>query len=116
MKHALWLIAMVVATGCSTAPSKESGQPLDRPYYERETMMIDDVDAPLEMCEQRDPKGLYKKARAGELKNFTGIDDPYEAPEHPELRLDSAAHPPEVLAEQVVEHLKKTGKIGAKRP
>ena len=73
------------------------------------------VDAPLEMCEQRDPKGLYKKARAGELKNFTGIDDPYEAPEHPELRLDSASHPPEVLAEQVVEYLKKTGKIGAKR-
>jgi adenylylsulfate kinase len=69
------------------------------------------VDAPLEMCEQRDPKGLYKKARAGELKNFTGIDDPYEAPEHPDLHLDSAAHPPEVLADQVVMHLKKTGKI-----
>jgi adenylylsulfate kinase len=43
------------------------------------------VDTPLEVCEQRDPKGLYKKARAGELKGFTGIDDPYEAPQKPEL-------------------------------
>ena len=45
------------------------------------------VDAPIEVCEQRDPKGLYKKARAGQLKNFTGIDDPYEAPSSPELVL-----------------------------
>ena len=48
------------------------------------------VEVPLEVAEQRDPKGLYKKARAGQLKNFTGIDDPYEAPEHPELVLHSA--------------------------
>jgi bifunctional enzyme CysN/CysC len=45
------------------------------------------VDTPLELCEQRDPKGLYAKARAGELKHFTGIDDPYEAPADPELRI-----------------------------
>ena len=45
------------------------------------------VDTPLEVCEQRDPKGLYVKARAGEIKGFTGIDDPYEAPENPELRI-----------------------------
>ncbi len=45
------------------------------------------VDAPLEVCEERDPKGLYAKARAGEIKGFTGIDDPYEDPESPELRL-----------------------------
>jgi adenylylsulfate kinase len=49
------------------------------------------VDAPIEVCEQRDPKGLYKKARAGQLKNFTGIDDPYEAPSNPELVLKPAA-------------------------
>ncbi len=48
------------------------------------------VDAPIEVCEQRDPKGLYKKARAGELKGFTGIDDPYEAPLKPELVLKPA--------------------------
>jgi adenylylsulfate kinase-like enzyme len=45
------------------------------------------VDCSLEAAEERDPKGLYKKARAGEIKNFTGIDDPYEAPESPELHL-----------------------------
>lgn len=45
------------------------------------------VDAPLDVAEQRDPKGLYKKARAGQLKGFTGVDDPYEAPEHAELTL-----------------------------
>ncbi len=48
------------------------------------------VDAPIEVCEQRDPKGLYKKARAGQIKGFTGIDDPYEAPAHPELVLKPA--------------------------
>ncbi|MBN1608214.1 MAG: adenylyl-sulfate kinase [Polyangiaceae bacterium] len=45
------------------------------------------VDCPIEVAEQRDPKGLYKKARAGEIRGFTGIDDPYEPPEHPELRV-----------------------------
>jgi len=51
------------------------------------------VDTPLEVCESRDPKGLYQKARAGEIKGFTGIDDPYEPPEAPELRIDGAATP-----------------------
>jgi adenylylsulfate kinase len=69
------------------------------------------VDAPLEVCEARDPKGLYKKARAGELKNFTGVDDPYEPPESPELRLDAAAHAPEVLAGQVLACLRGLSKI-----
>ncbi len=69
------------------------------------------VDAPLEVCEARDPKGLYKKARAGELKNFTGIDDPYEPPECPTLRLESFRHSPEVLARQVLSHLEQSGKI-----
>lgn len=49
------------------------------------------VDTPLEVCENRDPKGLYKKARAGEIQGFTGIDDPYEAPPTPELRLDTSS-------------------------
>jgi bifunctional enzyme CysN/CysC len=52
------------------------------------------VDTPLELCEARDPKGLYARARAGELVGFTGIDDPYEAPERPDLRLTPAdGHP-----------------------
>lgn len=47
------------------------------------------VDAPLELCEQRDVKGLYKKARAGEVKNFTGIDSPYEVPQHPDIVIET---------------------------
>jgi adenylylsulfate kinase len=69
------------------------------------------VDAPLDVCERRDPKGLYKKARAGELSGFTGIDDPYEPPENPELRLDSSNQPAEVLAEQVMAFLRTSNKI-----
>lgn len=69
------------------------------------------VDAPLEVCEARDPKGLYKKARAGEIKGFTGIDDPYEAPEKAELVLDSGTKDAETLADEVIAHLKSSGKI-----
>jgi adenylylsulfate kinase len=69
------------------------------------------VDAPLAVCEARDPKGLYKKARAGELSQFTGIDDPYEPPISPEIRLDAAAHAPEVLADQVLALLRTSQKI-----
>ena len=69
------------------------------------------VDAPLEVCEARDPKGLYKKARAGEIKNFTGIDDPYEKPASPELILDSAAKQPDQLADEVISYLEKIGKL-----
>ncbi|HWU76084.1 MAG TPA: sulfate adenylyltransferase subunit CysN [Rhodanobacter sp.] len=60
------------------------------------------VDTPLEICEQRDAKGLYAKARAGGIKNFTGIDSPYERPELPEVHLDGAAGSTEALAQQVV--------------
>lgn len=69
------------------------------------------VDAPLDVCESRDPKGLYKKARAGELRGFTGIDDPYEAPESPELVLKSAEGTPDELARQVVGYLQAVGKL-----
>ncbi len=70
------------------------------------------VDAPIEVCEKRDPKGLYKKARAGEIKGFTGIDDPYEAPEKPELVLDAGSKDAETLADEVIAYLKKSGKLG----
>ncbi len=69
------------------------------------------VNAPLEVCEQRDPKGLYKKARAGEIKGFTGIDDPYEAPSSPEITLLSAEKSPEILADEVLEYLREQGII-----
>ncbi len=63
------------------------------------------VDTPLAVCEQRDPKGLYAKARAGQLSNFTGIDSPYEAPETPEVHLDGDGATPDVLAQQVIADL-----------
>jgi len=69
------------------------------------------VDTPIEICEQRDPKGLYKKARAGELKGFTGIDDPYEAPSKPELVLDGGKKTAQQLADEVIAFLKGKGKI-----
>jgi adenylylsulfate kinase len=69
------------------------------------------VDAPLEVCEKRDPKGLYKKARAGEIKGFTGIDDPYEAPEKAEMVLDAGTKDAETLANEVIEYLRKKGYV-----
>jgi adenylylsulfate kinase len=69
------------------------------------------VDAPLDVCEGRDPKGLYKQARAGKIKNFTGIDDPYEPPESPELVLDSAGKSPDELADEVLAYLQSAGKL-----
>ena len=65
------------------------------------------VDTPLEICEERDPKGLYKKARAGEIKNFTGIDDPYEPPQNPEITLDGGSSTPDALAESVIVFLQQ---------
>jgi bifunctional enzyme CysN/CysC len=67
------------------------------------------VDTPLDVAEQRDVKGLYAKARRGELPNFTGIDSPYEPPENPELRVDTTSMSPEQAAEKVVEHLLAQG-------
>lgn len=65
------------------------------------------VDTPIEVCEIRDPKGLYKKARAGELRGFTGIDDPYEPPLAPELVLSAAEKTPETLADEVIAFLRR---------
>ncbi|MGH1461560.1 MAG: sulfate adenylyltransferase subunit CysN [Neptuniibacter sp.] len=69
------------------------------------------VNTPLDIAEQRDVKGLYRKARRGELKNFTGIDSPYEAPEKPECDLRTAGYSAEECADQVVAFLKKNGYI-----
>jgi adenylylsulfate kinase len=63
------------------------------------------ADAPIEVCEQRDVKGLYAKARAGEIKGFTGVDDPYESPENPEVVCDTANETVEQSAQKVIEKL-----------
>ena len=64
------------------------------------------VDAPLEVVESRDVKGLYRKARAGQLRNFTGIDSPYERPENPDIRIDAAALTPEQACERIIEAIR----------
>jgi adenylylsulfate kinase len=69
------------------------------------------VNTPIETCEQRDPKGLYKKARAGQLKNFTGIDDPYEAPLQPELTIDATTTSPQAATVLLLEYLEKQGLV-----
>jgi bifunctional enzyme CysN/CysC len=69
------------------------------------------VDTPLEVCEQRDPKGLYRKARRGELRNFTGLDSPYERPETPELILNACNERAEELADHVIAFLQQRGML-----
>jgi adenylyl-sulfate kinase len=69
------------------------------------------VDSPVDLCEKRDPKGLYAKARAGELKNFTGIDSPYEEPTSPELILKNDGPDLETLSLKVIDLLKEQGRI-----
>jgi adenylylsulfate kinase len=72
------------------------------------------VEAPLDVCETRDPKGLYKKARAGEIKDFTGVSAPYEPPVAPELVLASDKSSPEDLATKVLQLLHDRGKLGTR--
>ena len=67
---------------------------------------------PLDVCEKRDPKGLYARARRGEIKGFTGIDDPYEPPSHPELTMDASNSSPEESAELVIEYLRRRALLG----
>lgn len=69
------------------------------------------VNAPLEVCEERDVKGLYKKARAGEIKNFTGIDDPYEAPLNPDIECSTKDETEEESIAKVLQYLKDKGYI-----
>ena len=69
------------------------------------------IDTPVELCEQRDPKGLYKKARSGEIPNFTGVSDPYEAPENAEMGIKPADCSPEDAAVQIIAMLEDMGKI-----
>ena len=67
------------------------------------------VDTPLDVAEERDVKGLYKRARAGEIKNFTGLDSPYEAPENAEIRINTVEMTPEEAAEQILVWMRERG-------
>jgi sulfate adenylyltransferase len=74
------------------------------------------VDTPIEVCEQRDVKGMYAKARRGEIKGFTGIDDPYETPIQPEITLDTVAHTPEENARLILDYLLREGLVREEQP
>jgi bifunctional enzyme CysN/CysC len=69
------------------------------------------MDTPLDVAETRDRKGLYAKARSGQLSNFTGIDSPYEVPEHPEVRIDTTTSSPEDAVEMVLGQLRAMGVV-----
>jgi bifunctional enzyme CysN/CysC len=73
------------------------------------------VDTPIAVCRERDPKGLYAKADRGQLRNMTGVDQPYEAPEHPEIRLSTVDASPDELADRVIDFLRErltgTGRV-----
>ena len=69
------------------------------------------IDTPIHVAEERDPKGLYKKMRRGELKNFTGIDSPYEVPENAEVRVETTTQTPEQAVEQIVSYLTQAGAL-----
>ena len=73
--------------------------------------MVGHVATPLEVCEQRDRKGLYARARAGIIKEFTGLSDPYEVPDDAEITIDTTERTPEESARQIVLHLEKAGYI-----
>jgi sulfate adenylyltransferase len=77
--------------------------------------MLVHISTPIEVCEQRDRKGLYAKARAGIIKEFTGISDPYQEPENPDLRIDTTDITPEEAANMVVLHMEHLGYLGAKK-
>jgi len=90
------------------SPYKES-----REFVRSQTRSFIEIylDAPQDVCEKRDPKGLYKKVRAGELSHYTGVDDPYEKPENPEIVLDTVKQDVETCKRKIIEYLKKVNCI-----
>lgn len=109
----LFAEAGVVVTTSFISPYREVRRAI------RERMSRDDdfveifVDCPLEVCEERDPKGLYARARAGEIDNFTGIDAPYEEPEAPEITVETHRLEPEECVDRILAYLRENGYIEA---
>ena len=83
----------------------EKQRKLTRELFEKDEYIEVFLNTPLEVCEQRDPKGLYKKARSGLLKDFTGIDSAYEKPENPEITLDGEQYSADVLSDKIINYL-----------
>ncbi|MBT4694667.1 MAG: adenylyl-sulfate kinase [Planctomycetaceae bacterium] len=109
---ALFASAGLVTLAAFVSPYRHDRQRVRQRLESQSSAFIEVfVDASLELCESRDPKGLYLQARAGEIKGMTGIDDPYEAPESPELHLYSGQSAAASLADQVVQYLEQQNHI-----
>lgn len=106
----LMVDAGIIVLTAFISPHRQERQQVRNLLPEAEFIEIH-VDADLAVCEQRDPKGLYKKARAGEIKNFTGIDSVYEAPTSPEIYLNNGTNPLSLSVQQVMEFLSEHGYI-----
>jgi adenylylsulfate kinase len=104
----LMVDAGIVTLTAFISPYREDREMVRQLLGEKEFIEIY-VKCSLEECERRDPKGLYKKARAGEIKGFTGIDDPYEAPENPELVVETDKQTIEESVKQVITYLEENG-------
>ncbi|WP_420576947.1 adenylyl-sulfate kinase [Ekhidna sp.] len=100
----LFIDAGVIVLTAFISPFKEDRQAAKQVVGEENFLEIF-VDCPLEVCEQRDVKGLYKKARAGEIKHFTGIDSPFEEPDNPDVRVSTAKDSLEKCLEQLIEKI-----------
>lgn len=111
IRRAGFLAGMLEKRGVSVVSSFISPYKEARKFVRENTRYFVEVhvSTSLEVCEKRDPKGLYKKARSGEIKQFTGIDDPYEPPENPELRINTANQSVEACTQEVIAYLKKRG-------
>ena len=107
----LFVDAGLIVTCSFISPFRAERQ-MVRELMEEDEFIEVFVDAPIEVCMARDPKGLYKKAQAGEIKNFTGFDSPYEAPENPELHVETGETSPEEAADRVIAILRQTGRLG----
>ena len=106
----LFVDAGMIVTTAFISPYREDRERA-RAILEKGNFIEVYIKCSLEMCEKRDPKGLYKKARAGEIANFTGITDPYEEPENPELIIDTSEKSIEQSVQQIFEYLRKQGII-----
>jgi bifunctional enzyme CysN/CysC len=106
----LMVDAGLIVSAAFISPFREE-RDLARSLLEPDEFIEIFVDTPLEVAEQRDPKGLYKRARRGDLKNFTGIDSPYDPPETPELRIDTTALRPEAAADTIIAYLQSRGRL-----
>lgn len=100
----LFLNCGIICINSFISPTKDIRN-MARDIIGEDNMIEVYVKAPLEVCEQRDTKGLYKKARAGEIKDFTGIDSPYEAPEDPDITLNTENTPVEECVKQCIHHI-----------